>query len=457
MVEMTGQINSSIFRAYDIRGIYPKDIDEKVAGRIGRAFAEYIGAGKSVLEGRDVRESSPALSDSIVKAVLESGVDVVYAGVVPTPLLGFAVSRYGMDGGIMVSASHNPPEWNGFKMYKKEGYVIGGSSGMEEIRRLAEGNSFAVGRHAGRMNDRSAEIRNAYMEFLLSRVGSLEGLKVGIDPGNGAYSGMASQLFARKGAEVHAINDVADGRFPSRSPEPSPSTITQLVELVSSDSLDIGVAFDGDGDRVLFVTGSGDVLGGDMVLALLIRQYVNAGEKVAYEVSCSKAVEDVLEERHGVPVLTKIGHSFFKDAMKKGGCTLGGEISGHMYFNEIYGNDDGLFAALKVAGMVAESGKSLSDLAARIPRYVKTSMEFKVDDKRKFGVMERIRSSVSSKGYKTIDIDGIKAITENGWFVIRASNTGPMVKMTAEARDSVRLGELAAMAKEEFESALAGS
>ncbi|MCL4364762.1 phosphomannomutase/phosphoglucomutase [Candidatus Marsarchaeota archaeon] len=454
---MADQINSSIFRAYDIRGIYPKDIDEKVAGRIGRAFAEYIGVGKRVLEGRDVRESSPTLSDSVVKAVLESGVDITYAGVVPTPLLGFAVSRYGVDGGIMVSASHNPPEWNGFKMYRKDGYVIGGSSGMEEIRKLAEGNSFAADRPAGRIEDKSTEIRNAYMEFLLSRVGSMEGLKVGIDPGNGAYSGMASQLFTRKGAEVHAINDVADGRFPSRSPEPSPSTIIQLVELVKSDGLDIGVAFDGDGDRVLFVTGRGDVLGGDIVLALLIRQYVRAGEKVAYEVSCSKAVEDVLEERRGVPVLTKVGHSFFKDAMKRGGCTLGGEISGHMYFNEIYGNDDGLFAALKVAGMVAGSGKSLSDLAALIPRYVKISMEFRVDDNRKFRVVERIRDSVSRNGYEIIDIDGVKAVTEDGWFVIRASNTGPMIKMTAEARDKKRLEELAAMARGEFEKALAGS
>ncbi len=449
---MAKPINGSIFRAYDIRGIYPKDIDEEVAERVGRAFAAYIGKGKTVVEGMDVRQSSPALSKKLIDALLGSGINVVYAGTVPTPLLGFAVSRYGFDGGIMVSASHNPPEWNGFKMYMKGGYGIGSGSGMEGIKEAVD-NGIAKAGTEGVLLDSSAEILKGYKEFLVSKVGNMHGLKIGIDPGNGSYSGLASQVFMEKGADVHAINDVADGRFPSRSPEPKPSTITQLVDLVRSNGLDIGVAFDGDGDRVLFVTGKGEVLEGDIVLSLLIRQYAKKGDKVAYEVSCSSAVEDMLKEKEGIPVLTKVGHSYFRHAMKSAGCKFGGEISGHMYFDEIYGNDDGLFAALKVADMVAKSGASLSDLAASLPRYFKKSMEFAVDDRMKFAVMDRIKESLKKGGYGLIDIDGVKAITDDGWFVIRASNTGPMIKMTAEAKNGKRLEELAGMATAELDSA----
>ena len=230
---MALKLNENIFRSYDIRGIYGKDIDEHLAEQIGMAFGELIGSGKKVLVGRDVRVSSPSLSKSLIKGVMSQGLDIVYAGVIPTPLLYFAISHYKLDGGITVSASHNPAEWNGFKVCRKDAYVVGLGTGLEIMREGIKRNAFINGK-TGSMTDMSQKITREYLDVLAEKIGSLSDLKVGIDPGNGAYSGLATEIFRRKGAHVHAINDVPDGRFPSRSPEPNPTTIKELVGLVKS-------------------------------------------------------------------------------------------------------------------------------------------------------------------------------------------------------------------------------
>lgn len=444
-----GNANQDIFRAYDIRGIYGKDIDEELALLIGKAFGEIIGKGKTVLVGRDIRTSSPSLCESLIKGIRSQGVDIVYAGVIPTPLLYFAISHYKLDGGITVSASHNPPEWNGFKICKKDAYVMGLGSGLEKIRDKVADGKFKPGKD-GAMTDRSDEIMKEYLDALANSVGSLKGLKVGIDPGNGAYSKHASNLFARKGAQVYAIGDVPDGTFPSRSPEPNPSTIKELVGLVKSKGLGLGIAFDGDGDRVLFVTDTGEVIGGDSALALLVKEYLHKGEKVAYEPSCSSCVEDETIKAGGVLLLTRVGHSFFKEKMKNEKARFGGEISGHMYFKETYGADDGLFASLKMAELISRKKRSFSALIKELPRYVKKYEEIDADDNRKFETIRRIAKDLSGMGYKIIDLDGVKAITEDGWILIRASNTGPKIKMTAEAKSSKRTQELITLGKSEF-------
>ncbi len=258
----------------------------------------------------DVRVSSKGLADRLVDGILSEGLDIVFAGVIPTPLLYFAISRYRLDGGITVSASHNPPEWNGFKICRKDAYVIGLGTGLEEMREMVKKGGF-TDRRRGSMEDRSADIVKDYINALSDKIGPLNGLKVGIDPGNGAYSKLATEIFDRKGATVKAINDVPDGRFRSRSPEPNPSTIRDLIELVKVNKLDLGIAFDGDGDRVLFVTEKGDVIGGDTALALLVKGYLKSGEKVAYEPSCSSVIEDEIKAAGGIPLLTKVGHSHF--------------------------------------------------------------------------------------------------------------------------------------------------
>ncbi len=451
--KLTLKLNENIFRSYDIRGIYGKDIDEHLAEQIGMAFGELIGPGKKVLVGRDVRVSSPSLSKSLIKGVMSRGLDIVYAGVIPTPLLYFAISHYKLDGGITVSASHNPPEWNGFKVCRKDAYVVGLGTGLEIMRERIKKDAFAYVKE-GRMEDMSSQITKEYLDSLSGKIEPLSGLKVGIDPGNGAYSGLATEIFKRKGAEVHAINDVPDGRFPSRSPEPNPTTIKELVNLVKSKGLDIGIAFDGDGDRVLFVTEAGEIIGGDVALALLVKEYLKSGEKVAYEPSCSSAVEDEIKEMHGVPLLTKVGHSNFKENMKRQKARFGGEISGHMYFEETYGADDGLFGALKMAELLQRRKKKLSELVGQLPKYVKFYAEYDADDQKKFGAVDRIKADFSGMGYKIIDIDGVKAVTGDGWLLVRASNTGPKIKISVEARTKKRLEELKALVAKEMAAAI---
>ncbi len=445
---MIGMLNEQVFRAYDIRGIYPRDIDEEFAEGIGHAFGRFIGKGKRVLVGRDVRISSPSLSERLVRGILDEGLGIVYAGIIPTPLLYFAISRYGLDGGITVSASHNPPEWNGFKVCRDNAYVIGLGSGLETMREMMNKGGFGKADVSGKMVDNSASIMKDYLDFISGMVGPLNGLKVGVDPGNGAYSGTGSSTFARKGADVHPLNDVPDGTFPSRSPEPTPSSIAGLVRLVKSEGLDLGVAFDGDGDRVLFVTEKGDVIEGDVALALLVRAYLKPGQKVVYEPSCSTVVEDEIREMKGVPLLTKVGHSHFKSAMKTQGAAMGGEISGHMYFSETYGAEDGLFAGLKVADMLIRSGRKFSQLVDELPKYSKVFVEVDADDKIKYAAVERAKEKLSKEGYRIVDVDGVKAYTDDGWLLIRPSNTTPKIKMTAEAKDRKRAEQLIQIAKE---------
>lgn len=446
-------VNQDVFRAYDIRGIYPSDINEELAESVGRALGKFMGKPKKVLVGMDVRVSSPALVKRLIEGILSQDLEILYAGIIPTPVLYFAISHYKLDGGISVTASHNPPEWNGFKICKEDAHVIGLGSGLEKIRDLINSGSLG-GNGSGIMEDRSGSITNEYLEFVSGKIGMLNGLKVGIDPGNGAYSIIAAETFRKKGAEVFPINDTPDGRFPSRSPEPKESTVSGLMELVRSRGLDMGIAFDGDGDRVLFVTDTGSVISIDTVLALLVKAYLKKGEKVAYEVSVSSAVEDAVREKEGIPILSKVGHSHLKDHMKYENCRFGGEISGHMYFQEVYGGDDALFAALKVAELLVKSGKSLSELGAGMPRYVKASEELRAADSKKFRAMDMIAARLSEdKRNRIVTVDGIKVITPKGWYVLRVSNTTSCIRCTAEARNEKDLKELLETARGEFSRA----
>jgi phosphomannomutase len=446
-------INENIFRSYDVRGIYPTDIDEALAENMGKAYGTFIGRGKKILVGRDIRTSSPSLSESLIKGLLSTGIEVVDAGVIPTPLLYFAISRYKLDGGITVSASHNPPEWNGFKICREDAHVIGMGSGLETIRDIIKAGRFES-LPGGKIEDRSKEIMADYTDFLSKNISDLNGLTIGLDPGNGAYSGIATGLFRSKGANVHPINDIPDGRFPSRSPEPTEASIKELTGLVLSRVMNFGVAFDGDGDRVLFVTDKGKVVGGDIVLGLLIKEFLRPGEKVAYEVSCSSVVEDMIHEKGGVPVLTLVGHSHMKESMKGQGCRFGGEISGHMYFKETYGADDALFAALKVSELVVKSGKKLSELVATLPQYINIFEEFKCDDSVKHRVIEQITTSLKQKGCSVDTFEGTKVHTGEGWYLLRVSNTTPLIKCRVEAKTREAAEGLMAIARQEFESAL---
>jgi phosphomannomutase len=256
----------------------------------------------------------------------------------------------------------------------------------------------------------------------------------------------------RAGLEVLAINDVRDGTFPSRSPEPKPDNITELVKLVKENKLDLGVAFDGDADRSILVDDKGEVVRGDVTLALLVKNYLKPGEKTVYEVTCSDAVAEVAKARRGMSVMTRVGRSFIADKMVEEDGIFGGEISGHLFFKDTYYLDDALFAVLKVAQLVSDSGKRLSTLREELPKYYKYHGEFEVDDRLKFKVVEKLARDLRATGNKIVEIDGIKVIGPKGWYLFRVSNTTPLVRIAAEARterDLLRLSKAAEKALEE--------
>lgn len=446
-------VKDSIFRAYDVRGVYPDDIDEGVAYAMGRAFGTYIHEGSNVAVSMDVRTSSPALKEQLVRGILDSGVNVRYIGVTPTPTLYFAIARDNLDGGIAVSASHNPPKWNGFKVCGKNARVVGLGFGLEEIRDIMKRNQFNSPGKRGVLEDVEKAVHDDYEKFAFGHVEfGKKRLNIGIDSGNGACAGFAAGLLANANVNVNAINDDRDGRFPSRDPEPKPETIKGLCDLVLDKRLDLGVAFDGDGDRAIFVDEKGSVLHGDRALALLVKHTLKRGERVIYEVCCSDAVDEVARDAGCTPIVTKVGHQFIEHAMLGESAAIGGEISGHLYFRETYGFDDAFFATVKMIELLSKSDKTLSELVAELPHYETYVGEFQADDERKFAVIDKLREQMSGR-YDCVTVDGVKAKTHDGWFIARASNTSPKIKVIAEARTRRRLAELAREARDELAKA----
>ncbi len=449
------KLGDGIFKAYDIRGIYPGEIDESTADLVGQSFGAYIGKGKTVGISRDVRTSGASLYGSMAKGLAASGVSLIGLGVTPTPLMYFAVRHYGLDGGIIITASHNPPEWNGFKLYGKMGAAIGTDSGLAAVRDGARPMSpLATSTPMPYIEDRSAAAALAYERFLLNMASPLKGLRIGVDPGSGSYSGMAARVLRKAGAEVFAINDIPDGRFPFRPPEPKPEFLSDLRELVTSRGLDFGVAFDADGDRGIFVDGKGRVLRGDLAFAVFVRNLLKKGEKAVFEVSCTDAVGEEVLRAGGIPVTVRVGRTYMLESMAREKAAMGGEISGHTYFSEAFCGDDALMAGLKMAELVSKSKKSLADMLDEITPYENAAAELDVSDSLKFAVIEALKEKLS-RSNKVVTIDGAKVITPKGWFILRASNTSPKIRLIAEARSRKDLEDLLGYARQEFGDALA--
>ncbi|MCL5008338.1 MAG: phosphomannomutase/phosphoglucomutase [Candidatus Marsarchaeota archaeon] len=426
----------SVYRAYDIRGIYKRDIDEDSAESIGAAFARYIGAGKKVAFGYDVRNGSKAMGDRLLEAMSLNGLNVLNLGLVPTPVTYFAVMRYNLDGGIMVTASHNPKEWNGFKLFGAKGAVLGMGSGLEDIKKLIESES-APESTGGSVSNYSDQIMQDYSYFILNKSKQqrqeARQLRIGIDTGNGSYSIIAQKIMAAAGITAFAINNIYDPEFSGRGPEPKESTMGDLSRLVVEKSLDFGVAFDADGDRAVFVDDKGSVIRGDVSLALFIKNLAKPADKIVYEVSCSKIVEDIISEIGAVPVPSRIGRRFILENMVRENARLGGEISSHTYFAEMYNADDALFSTLSMYNIVARSGKSMSQLISAMPHYETAALEIPVQEKEKHSIVESAKVRAEKQGYKLILIDGVKVIDGSWRFIIRASNTSPAIRVLAES------------------------
>jgi phosphomannomutase/phosphoglucomutase len=436
-----------MFRAYDIRGIYGKDMTPQIAEKIGMALGTFIGTGKELAVGRDIRIGSEQLKNAVVKGLVSTGCKIDDLGIVTTPILYFTIAHKHKDGGVMVTASHNPPEWNGLKLCREKGLIIGEDSGMEQIKNIIKNKKFIKAARQGRTKTYEG-IVNEYARFVLKKISIEKKLKVVLDTGNSVPAIVAPMLFKQVGCKVTVINEKLDGTFPSRSPEPTEESLQQLISVVKKTKADFGVGYDADGDRAVFADDLGRVLTGDFASIIFAQALITKEKrKVVYDVSCSSAVEETIKAKGGVPIVERVGRPFMMDRVLKEKAVFGGESSGHFYFPEIYGLDDGAFTSLKMAEILSKLNVPFSQIVDSIPKYHSSTMNVPCPDEIKFNVIEHLKTKFQEKGFQILDIDGVKAQEEKGWVLMRASNTQPIIRITAEGKTQGKLTQLLELAK----------
>lgn len=433
----------SIFREYDIRGVYGTALTEKVAEEIGKAFGTLIRrlGGKKISLGYDIRLSSPSLREALLLGLLSTGIDVIDIGACPTPVLYFSLFRLKVDGGVMITASHNPAEFNGFKLCRGKGTLFGAE--IQQVRTMAESGDFDQGK--GELTF-ERDFLSVYLNYFVKHFGSFRSKKVVIDCGNAAAALIAPQIFERVGCKVIPLYCEPDGRFPNHHPDPTvPENIADLIASVRKERADVGIAFDGDGDRLGAVDEKGEIIWGDKLTLLFATDILkkNPGATIISEVKASQILYDEITRLGGNGIMWKTGHSLIKSKMKETGALLAGEMSGHLFFADRYfGYDDAIYAGCRLVEILVKEHRPLSSFFAGLPKSYATP-EIRVDcpDDQKFKVVEQCREYFSKK-YKTVDIDGIRILFEDGWGLIRASNTQPALVLRFETNDPGRLVEI---------------
>ncbi len=444
-------ISQTIFRQYDVRGIVGTDLTAEVAYGLGRGYAAYLaakGIRGAVAVGRDNRPSGDMLRDAMVRGLTECGVDVVDVGVVPTPLLYWALHHEPVVGGIQITGSHNPPEYNGFKMCIGTGSLHGAE--IQALYQLIIAGQFPSGHGAVS----HVEVIDRYVADIATRIGPLHRpdgsrLKVVYDCGNGAGALVAPQLMRALDVDGIGLFTESDGTFPNHHPDPTvPENLADCIAAVRESGAEIGVAFDGDADRIGVVDGTGRIIWGDHILILYARDVLartGTGQPIIFDVKCSQALTDGIEQAGGVAVMWKTGHSLIKDKMKEMHAPIAGEMSGHMFFTEsFYGHDDALYAAARLLRIIADSGKRIDELLADVPPFVSTpELRIDTDEVAKFAIVERAAAHFKAT-HDVIDVDGVRVLFGDGWGLLRASNTQPVIVARFEARSAERLAEIRA-------------
>jgi phosphomannomutase/phosphoglucomutase len=441
-------ISKTIFRQYDVRGVVGKDLTEEVALGLGMGFAAYLasrGLHGAVAVGRDNRPSGEMLREALVRGLTHCGYDVIDVGVVPTPLLYWALHHEPVVAGIQITGSHNPPEYNGFKMCVGHGSLHGAE--IQKLYDLVIGHTFpsGVGSVLG------ARVIDRYVKDMVERVGPIarpngKPLRVVYDCGNGAGALVAPQLMKALGVDGIGLFTESDGTFPNHHPDPTvPENLADCINAVREHKADFGVAFDGDADRIGLVDGNGEIIWGDHILILYARDVLKRSgknEPIIFDVKCSQALPDAIRAAGGEPIMWMTGHSLIKDKMKSTHAPIAGEMSGHMFFTEgFYGHDDAMYAAARLMRIVAESGKSVTELLADVPKFVSTpELRVDCDDDKKFGIMSAASAHFKSL-YDVVDVDGVRIQYGDGWGLVRASNTQPVLVMRFEARTPERLAQ----------------
>jgi len=441
---MNHNFDPTILREYDIRGIVGDTLTEDDAYALGRTFASKAhGEGaRTIAVGRDGRIHSGMLEAELIRGLTEGGMSVMQIGMGPSPMLYFATNYLDVDGGIMVTGSHNPADYNGFKLLLKGRSVFGAE--IQEIGQRAVSGHW----HEGSGTVEEVDIREAYVDRLLQDF-SGKPFRVGWDAGNGAAGPILDMLVDRLPGHHHVIFSQVDGTFPNHHPDPTvEANLADLKALVEREQLDFGVAFDGDGDRIGAVDGQGRVIWGDQLMLILAEPVLKAqpGATIIADVKASQVLFDGIAALGGKPLMWKTGHSLIKSKMKETGAPLAGEMSGHIFFkHRWYGFDDALYAAVRLIEAVSASGKSLTQIMDAMPKSVATpELRFPVDEPRKFAIVEEVRDRLAADGAKVDATDGVRVSTNDGWWLLRASNTQDVLVARAEAKDQPALDRLLA-------------
>ena len=430
---MTHNFHPTMLREYDIRGVVGDTLSDKDAYAIGRSFATLVrrAGGKRVAVGYDGRLSSPMLADALIAGVNDAGVDALNVGLGPTPMLYYAASTEDVDGGIQITGSHNPPDYNGFK-FVMQGRPFYGAD-ILGIGKMAAAGDW----DSGEGSSESIDIVDAYVDRLVQGFAG-GAFRIGWDAGNGAAGTVIEKLTARLPGEHHLLFTEVDGTFPNHHPDPTEEkNLADLKTLVAEKSLDFGVAFDGDADRIGAVDGKGRVIWGDQLLMIYARDLLRMvpGATVIADVKSSRALFDAIAREGGKPLMWKTGHSLIKAKMKEVGAPLAGEMSGHVFFaHDFYGYDDALYAAVRLIAASVRLGRSVTELREAMPNMLNTpELRFQVDESRKFVAIEEVKRRLASTDAQAVGIDGVRVTTEDGWWLLRASNTQDVLVARAES------------------------
>lgn len=430
-------LNKSIFKSYDIRGIYPTELDEQAAFLIGRAFIKRTNA-KNIAIGYDARVSSPPLFKSVMRGIASQGTKITTIGQLPTETIYFTVGKYDFDAGVMVTASHNPKEYNGFKMVHKQGDDINILSGKELLAAVEESEI-----PEGEVAVEEKDILPDYLKHALSfvDVSKIKPFKIVVDTSNGVAGNLVSRIKEQLPVEIIELNFNPDGNFPNHSPNPLvPGSSDQISKAIKEHKADFGFIFDGDGDRIFLVNEQGELVVSDVTILLLAKHFLkkNPGMGIARHVTCSKAIPEFVEKWRGKPIRTKVGFIFIQEGLKKNNGVMGGELSGHYCFKDNFYSDSGLVAFLTLLEVISEDGRKVSEIAKELSPYAKSpEINFEVKDKE--AIMEKIKEKYS--GGKQDFLDGVTVEYPEWWFNIRPSNTEPLLRLTVEANTQELLEE----------------
>jgi phosphomannomutase/phosphoglucomutase len=435
-------MNPEIYREYDIRAVIGDDIKEDEFITMGRGFGTYFkGLGKKrIVLGRDCRLTSPMISQEVTEGLISTGCDVLDGGICPTPTFYFGVRHLEADGGLMITASHNPPHYNGFKICRGYDTIYGEE--IQRVRRIIEETEF--------LNEKGTylqeEIVEPYVERVVNNITVTSGIKVAFDAGNGTGGPIGVRILKSLGCDVHALYCDMDGTFPNHEPDPTvPDNMKDLIKEVTTHKLALGIGIDGDADRIGAVDSSGDIVFGDMLLLLFARDVLadHPGATVISEVKSSDRMYKDIEAHGGNAIMWKTGHSLIKNKMKETNALLAGEMSGHMFFaDRYYGYDDAIYASCRLLEILSKTGKSISQLLEDVPKsYTTPEIRVECPDSVKFKLVARLREEFS-KRFVIIDVDGVRVVFEDGWGLVRASNTQPALVLRFEARSEERLQEI---------------